>query len=234
MAAYFNIFLIVMALLALAVYIALHYFEAGYGYLFNRKYGFPIPNRIGWVLMECPVFIAMTVLWLLSDRTWEAAPLALLILFQGHYLQRAFIFPLLIRGNSKMPAGIVGMGMLFNTLNALMQGGWIFYISPADYYEGWFSKPPSAQAGRYTPLHSPGRYVPLRFVGQLFRRADRMGGLRHRFVVMGRGSIRLVDLRQPRPPRSFALQTIRKRVRAGIHLPAPKEDHTFHLLSFQL
>ena len=83
----------------------------------------------------------MTVLWLLSDRTWEAAPLALLILFQGHYLQRAFIFPLLIRGNSKMPAGIVGMGMLFNTLNALMQGGWIFYISPADYYEGWFSKP---------------------------------------------------------------------------------------------
>ena len=49
MAAYFNIFLIVMALLALAVYIALHYFEAGYGYLFNRKYGFPIPNRIGWV-----------------------------------------------------------------------------------------------------------------------------------------------------------------------------------------
>lgn len=123
MAAYFNIFLIVMALLALAVYIALHYFEAGYGYLFNRKYGFPIPNRIGWVLMECPVFIAMTVLWLLSDRTWEAAPLALLILFQGHYLQRAFIFPLLMRGASKMPLGIVVMGMCFNTLNALMQIG---------------------------------------------------------------------------------------------------------------
>ena len=65
--------------------------------------------------MECPVFIAMTVLWLLSDRTWEAAPLALLILFQGHYLQRAFIFPLLIRGNSKMRP-VSWMGMLFNTL----------------------------------------------------------------------------------------------------------------------
>lgn len=174
--------------------------------------------------MECPVFIAMTVLWLLSDRTWEAAPLALLILFQGHYLQRAFIFPLLIRGNSKMPAGIVGMGMLFNTLNALMQGGWIFYISPADYYEGWFSKPYfyigaalfvagmvinlhsdyiiriCASRARYTPLHSPGRYVPLRFVGQLFRRADRMGGLCHRFVVMGRGSIRLSGPSPTSPP----------------------------------
>lgn len=30
-----------------------------------------------------------------------------------------------------MPLGIVVMGMVFNTLNALMQGGWIFYVSPA-------------------------------------------------------------------------------------------------------
>lgn len=141
MAEYFSIFLISMTLLALVVFIALHYFEAGYGYLFDRKYGFPIPNRIGWMLMECPVFIAMTLLWLLSDRTWEAAPLALFLLFQSHYLQRSFIFPLLIRGRSKMPAGIVLMGMTFNLLNALMQGGWIFFISPANYYEGWFDKP---------------------------------------------------------------------------------------------
>ena len=50
-------------------------------------------------------------------------------------------FPLLMRGNSKMPLGIVLMGMLFNTLNALMQGGWIFYVSPAGYYDDWFSRP---------------------------------------------------------------------------------------------
>lgn len=73
--------------------------------------------------MESPVFIAMCVLWLMSGRTWEAGPLALFVLFQAHYLQRAFIFPLLLRGESKMPLGIVVMGMAFNTLNALMQGG---------------------------------------------------------------------------------------------------------------
>lgn len=137
----FTVFLIVMAVAALGVFIALHHFEAGYGYLFDRRFGFPVPNRVGWVLMESPVFIAMTVLWLLSDRTWEPAPLALFLLFQSHYLQRSFVFPLLIRGNSKMPFGIVLMGMLFNTLNALMQGGWIFYLSPAGYYADWFSKP---------------------------------------------------------------------------------------------
>ena len=141
MVAAFDIFLIVMSLLALAVFVALQRFEAGYGYLFDARYGPPLSNRLGWILMEAPVFIAMTVLWLLSDRTWQAAPLTLFLLFQSHYLYRSFIFPLRMRGRSKMPVGIVAMGMLFNTLNALMQGGWIFFVSPADYYDGWFAKP---------------------------------------------------------------------------------------------
>ena len=141
MTAAFNIFLLVMAILALIVFIALHYFEAGYGYLFNPRYGPPVPNKVGWVLMESPVFIAMAVLWALSPRMWEAAPLVLFLLFEAHYFQRSFIFPLLMRGQSKMPLGIVLMGMLFNTLNALMQGGWIFYVSPEGYYADWFSRP---------------------------------------------------------------------------------------------
>ena len=35
----FDIFLIVMAVAALGVFVALHFFEAGYGYLFDRRYG---------------------------------------------------------------------------------------------------------------------------------------------------------------------------------------------------
>ena len=138
MAETFNIFLIVMAVLAAGVYVALHFFEAGYGYLFNPKYGPPVPNKVGWVVMESPVFIAMCVLWLMSGRTWEAGPLALFVLFQAHYLQRAFIFPLLLRGESKMPLGIVVMGMAFNTLNDtrhyLPRGGMFRYGSSANYF----------------------------------------------------------------------------------------------------
>ncbi len=73
----FDIFLIVMALLAAVVYAALHFFEAGYGYLFDRRYGPPVPNRVGWMVMESPVFILMCVLWACSDRMWQAGPLAL-------------------------------------------------------------------------------------------------------------------------------------------------------------
>ena len=137
----YSIFLVVMTIIALFVFIGLQFFEAGYGYLFDRRYGPPVNNKVGWVLMESPVFIMMCVLWTMSDRQWDVVPLVLFAVFQLHYFQRSFIFPLMMRGNSKMPLGIVLMGMLFNTLNALMQGGWIFFIAPEGYYADWFSKP---------------------------------------------------------------------------------------------
>ena len=137
----YNTFLWVMAAVAIVVFVALQFFEAGYGYLFDRRYGPPVNNKVGWVLMESPVFVAMCILWAMSDRQWATVPLVLFSMFQLHYFQRSFIFPLLMRGKSKMPLGIVLMGMVFNTLNALMQGGWIFYLAPADYYADWFAKP---------------------------------------------------------------------------------------------
>ena len=78
----YNTFLIIMAVVAVVVFIALYFVEAGYGYLFNPKYGFPIPNRVAWVLMESPVFILMTILWWLSDVRFEVAPLVLFAIFQ--------------------------------------------------------------------------------------------------------------------------------------------------------
>ena len=125
--------------------------------------------------MESPVFIAMCILWLCSDRALEAGPLALFILFQSHYLQRAFVFPLLIRGRSQMPLGIVLMGMVFNTLNALMQGGWIFYVSPAGYYDGWFARPYIWVGGA---LFIAGMVINLRS-DRIIRHLRRPGDTRH-------------------------------------------------------
>lgn len=130
-----------MTTLAVVVFIALQYVEAGYGYLFNPKFGIGVKNKFGWILMEAPVFILMTILWYNSDRTTQTVPLILYLLFSAHYIQRSFIFPFLIRGKSKMPIGIVLMGILFNTINAIMQGGWIFYLAPDNLYDDWFSKP---------------------------------------------------------------------------------------------
>ena len=130
-----------MTAIAAVVFVVLFFVDAGYGKFLNPKFGPTIPNRIGWVLMECPVFIAMTIVWLLSERTWEVMPLVFFAIFQTHYFQRSFIFPMLIRGNGRIPISIMLMGATFNTLNALMQGGWIFHfgamVNPAMYDISW-------------------------------------------------------------------------------------------------
>lgn len=130
----FNIFLLVMAIIAVVVFVALFFVNAGYGKFYNKRWGPTLDNHLGWFLMEAPVFVAMLVLWWLSDRRGDYVRLVFLLLFEAHYFHRSFIFPLQLRGHSRMPWAIVGMGALFNTLNAFMQGGWIFYISPADMY----------------------------------------------------------------------------------------------------
>ena len=153
----FNIFLIVMAAIAVVVFISLYFVNAGYGKFYNPKWGVSLDNHWGWFLMEVPVFIAMLVLWLLSDRRTDAIRLVFLLLFELHYFHRSFIFPQQLRGHSRMPLSIILMGALFNTLNALMQGGWIFFISPADYYpQGWLTSLPFL-AG--TALFFAGMYI---------------------------------------------------------------------------
>ena len=138
----FNTFLIAMSIIAVIVFIALYFVTAGYGVFYNKKWGPSIPNKIGWVLMESPVFIAMILLCVFSERSTNVVCLIFLILFEIHYFQRSFIFPFLIRGKSVMPLSVILMGVVFNTLNALMQGGWIFYVSPENMYEiSWLTTP---------------------------------------------------------------------------------------------
>lgn len=139
---HFNLFLIIMSAIAVVVFVCLFFVDAGYGKFYTKKWGPAISNKLGWVLMESPVFIAMLVLWLCSDRRDDLIRIVLLIIFEIHYFQRAFIFPSRIKGKSKMPFSIIAMGMVFNTLNAIMQGGWLFYVSPDNYYgPGWLTSP---------------------------------------------------------------------------------------------
>lgn len=131
-----------MAVLAVVVFIALHRVEAAYGMTYSPKWGPSVSNRTGWVVMEAPAFICMALIWLLSPRHGEIAPCVMATLFELHYFQRTFIFPFLMRGKSRMPWGIVVMGIVFNTINAYMIGGWLFFVAPPDHYPTtWLASP---------------------------------------------------------------------------------------------
>ena len=182
----FNLFLIVMAALAVIVFVALFHVDAGYGKFYQSKWGPSVDNHLGWFLMEVPVFLAMRVLWWLSDRRNDGIRLVFLLLFELHYFHRSFIFPRQLRGHNRMPWAIVLMGALFNTLNALMQGGWIYFFSPADYYpSNWLLKLPFLLGtllffiGMYINIHSDSIIRNLRKPGDTAHYLPRGGMFRY-------------------------------------------------------
>ena len=137
-----------MAVMAVIVFIALFFFKAGYGYLSTSKWGPKISNKVAWVLMEAPAFLFLlyyTLRFAFSGIDTGNNKIVLYVmagLFLLHYFQRSFIFPLLMRGKSTMPIAVMLMGLVFNTLNAYMIGGWLYGEAPAGMYElSWFWSP---------------------------------------------------------------------------------------------
>lgn len=130
----YNIFLGIMVILAVIVFISLYFVKAGYGIFMSKNWGPAINNKLAWVLMEAPSCLCMIALWWFSARQWELVPLVFLIIFEIHYVQRAFVFPFLMRGKSKMSLVVMLMGVIFNVANAAMQGLWLFYLAPEDKY----------------------------------------------------------------------------------------------------
>lgn len=133
----YNIYLIIilcMTIAGLAVFATLYFVEAGYGILLNSRWGRTIKSRIGWLIMEAPVFIVMAVLFVLFGKNVQSGNLLIFFLFMLHYLHRAFIYPFLIVGNGKMPVSIILMGVFFNLINGVLQGEWLFAHAPLNYY----------------------------------------------------------------------------------------------------
>ncbi len=123
-----------MAVMAVIVFFALQKIEAAYGMTYSSKWGPSLNNKVAWILMEAPAFILMALIWILSPRAGEVAPCVMAGLFELHYFQRSFIFPLLMRGKSRMPMAIMLMGIIFNSINAYLIGGWLFHLAPPELY----------------------------------------------------------------------------------------------------
>lgn len=125
-----------MSGVALVVFVALYFVKAGYGMFRTASWGISLPNKVAWVWMEAPVFFVMAWLWSKSGVGVVWPQFLFLLLFELHYLQRSFIFPLLMKGKSRMPVAIMVMGIVFNVLNGCMQAGGLFWFAPESYAEG--------------------------------------------------------------------------------------------------
>ena len=147
---FFYDLLYIMFLVGLVVFVSLYFVDAGYGKMRSEKWGPAISNKVGWLLMECPVFFVMLYLYFKSFPLYggvtKQAPYWLFFLFfEFHYFQRSFVFPFLLKGKSKMPLIIMLLSGVWNLINGYIQGFWLFHLAP-QYYPGlytpsWVSTP---------------------------------------------------------------------------------------------
>lgn len=142
--------------LAAVVFVALLLFPAPYGRHRRSGWGPTLSARAGWVAMEAPAVLAIAAVAALSGRARDPVGLALLLLWELHYVHRAFVSPLrLAAGAAPIPVVIVGMGVLFNVVNGVAQGLWLFGLTPPRPL-GWLWSP-AFLAG--TALFLGGMYV---------------------------------------------------------------------------
>ena len=125
-----------MAVIAVFVFIALYFVKAGYGIFRTKQWGLSINNKVAWVMMEAPVFIVMLYMWASNGASTALPSFLAFLLFQLHYFQRSFIFPMLMKGKSRMPIAIMLMGITFNVINGLLIGTSLFVFPPSLFDEG--------------------------------------------------------------------------------------------------
>lgn len=149
---FFYDLLFIMFLVGLVVFVSLYFVDAGYGKMRSDKWGPSMNNKVGWLLMECPVFFVVLYeyvksLPLYGGITMHAPYWVFFLIFEFHYFQRSFVFPFLLKGKSKMPFAIMIMSVVWNLINGYIQGYFLFHIAPNDptyshlYTASWLTDP---------------------------------------------------------------------------------------------
>jgi len=165
------------------VFVALYFITVPYGRHTHTGWGPLVPARPGWVAMELPAVLVIAALWATGDISLVGT--LFLCIWQIHYLQRTFLFPLLMRGGHGTSVLIVLFSLLFNTMNGFINGWWLYHR--AAYDVSWLADPRFIVglmvfiAGFAVNLHSDHVLRSLRGPGETGYKIP-MTGL-HRFVA---------------------------------------------------
>jgi steroid 5-alpha-reductase/3-oxo-5-alpha-steroid 4-dehydrogenase 1 len=117
--------------LALVTLPALFFITAPYGRHRGQWKGPTVDSTLGWIVMEAPSAIVFFLCWLVSERRADPASIAFLLLWELHYVHRAFIFPFRRRGGEKrMPLLVAASAFTFTAINAYLNGRWVFTFAP--------------------------------------------------------------------------------------------------------
>lgn len=136
-----NIVAIVWTLLALALIPMQLRTTAPYGRHSRTDWGPSMSNQLGWFLMELVSLLIFAGLFLAGPNVKTTPMWVFFALWTLHYINRSLIFPWRTHTKGKtMPVAIVGSAVLFNIVNAGLNGlylGWFGDVYP----QSWLGDP---------------------------------------------------------------------------------------------
>ncbi len=98
-----------------------------------------VPSKIAWAVMESPTVWVFGLIFFLSSRK-GIVPITFFLLWNCHYLYRSVLYPLRLRSRRRVPGYIVGCALLFNSINAYLQAGFLFRLA-VPYPRQWLGDP---------------------------------------------------------------------------------------------
>jgi 3-oxo-5-alpha-steroid 4-dehydrogenase 1 len=127
--------------IAVAVHVTMFFITAPFGRHTSDKWGKSVNNKLGWFIMEMPSLLIMLYFLFWGTNSFNSYVWILFVLWILHYVNRTLIFPLRIKPTEKkMPVFIVANAILFNVMNAGLNGYFLAELSTKEEYsENWIT-----------------------------------------------------------------------------------------------
>ena len=131
--------ILVFAWLAAAggAFVLLRFRNAPYGRFVRPGWGWRIPSRLGWMVMESPSVIVFALLFAFGTNHSPVA-VVFFVIWQVHYLQRVVIYPLRLRSGASVTLFVVASAFSWQVISTYLQGRWFFAFAPA-YSTAWLT-----------------------------------------------------------------------------------------------
>ena len=126
--------------LAVIVFLILIFVKAPYGRHKTKGWGVEISAKKGWIIMESIPAVLLTVILAIGHNR-DLVVIFFWAIWTGHYVNRAWAWPNRAKLEQKlMPLSVVILAVIFNTVNCLINGIWLFDLSEG-YELSWLTDP---------------------------------------------------------------------------------------------
>jgi len=133
--------LVALALAGAVSFVTLFFVPAPYGRHARSGWGPGLSPRLAWIAQELPAPLVFAIVFFSGEHAGRIAPLLLLGLWQLHYLQRTFVYPLLMRvGAKRTPLATAALAFAFNCANGALNAYAISH-GALRHSEAWLADP---------------------------------------------------------------------------------------------